>query len=212
MKLLSVPLARSLWFLDIGEVNPRGKNIFVDLVPALIEAYGFKQFPKEGEDFKEGMKFTLGTFTNSADDEIQVGLIVYSDGIAADTYSSTKDSEEFLGQVAKFLLEMGYAYDPSMIRRKSYLSQVVVRCSHQLASLNPKLDDLAKRISEAGGGEITYGCAVLEFWPDQTRSDKPVNFSFQKRSGDTEDRYWSQAGLPTDKHMDVLGQLEAILS
>jgi hypothetical protein len=35
--------------MDIVEVNPRGKNVFVDLIPALIETYGFKQFPKEGK-------------------------------------------------------------------------------------------------------------------------------------------------------------------
>lgn len=214
MKLLSVPLARSLWFFDTAELNPRGKNIFVDLIPSLIETYEFKQFPKEGEDFKDGMKFASGTFTNSASDDLQVAMAIYGDGIAADTYSSTKDSDEFLEQAAKVLLDLRYAYDPSMVRRKSYFSQVVVRCAHQLASLNPKLEAFAKKISEAGGGETAFGCGALEFWPDQTRSNKPANFSIQKRAGDafSDDRYWSQAGLSTEKHVALLGELEALLS
>jgi hypothetical protein len=214
MKLLSVPLARSLWFLDTAEINPRGTNIFTDLIPALIEAYEFKQFPKEGEDFKDGMKFGLGTFTNSAENEVQVGLAIYGDGLAADTYSTTKDSDEFLEQVGKLLINVGYTFDPSMVRRKSYLSQVVVRCERQLSALNPKLEAFAKRIADAGGGKTTFDCAVLEFWPDQTRSNKPANFSFQNRAGDAfdDDRYWSQAALPTEKHIELLQELEAILA
>jgi hypothetical protein len=200
--------------MDMAETNPRGTNIFVDLVPALIQTYNFMRFPKEGEDFKEGMKFTLGKFTNSAGADVHVGLTVYSDGLGADTYSSTKDSDEFLGQAVKLLVDLGYAYHPSMVRRLGYLSQVVVRCAKGVESLNPKLEAFAKRISEAGGGETAFGCAALEFWPDQTRSIKPANFSFQKRSGDPfgDDRYWSQAGLPTDKHIELLAEFEKILS
>ena len=151
------------------------------------------------------MKFTLGTFTNSAKDDIQVGLTIFNDGILADTYSSTKDSDELLEHLAKLHIDLGYAFNPSMIRRKSHLSQVIVRCAKQLASLNPKLEAFAKRISEAGGGEPAFGCAVLEFWPDQTRSTKPATFSFQKRKGDAfnDDRYWSQAGLSTHKHLEL---------
>jgi len=200
--------------MDVTQLNPRGRNIFVDLIPALIETFKFKQFPKEGDDFKDGMKLGLGTFRNSAGDDLHVGLTIYSDGMAADTYSSTKDAEEFLEQGLRLVLDLKYAYDSSVVQRKGYLSQVVVRCPRQLASLNPKLEAFAKRISEAGGATTTFGCSVLEFWPDQTKSVKPANFSFQKRTGDqySDNQYWSQAGLPTDKHLDLLEELEAILS
>jgi hypothetical protein len=213
MKLLSVPLARTVWIFDIAEVNPRGKNVFVDLVPALVSAYRFTRFPKQGDDLKEGMKFGAGTFENSTGDDVQVGLTIYDDGFVADAFSSTRDTDEFLGHAVKLLPEHGYAFDPSMVRKRKYLSQVVVRCSGQLASLNPKLGAFAKRIADVGGGEA-FRCAAIEFWPDQSRVDKPANFSFQKRAGDNygDDRYWSQASLPTEAHIELLGELEAILS
>jgi hypothetical protein len=214
MKLLSVQLARTIWAFDVSEINPRGKNIFSDLVPTLIETYDFKKSPQEGGDFSQGMVFTLGTFTNRNHDRVQVGLTIWSDGIAADTYSSTRDSDEFLDGALKILPELGYAFDPAMIRRKTYNSQIFVRCQKNLSALNPRLDAFARKISIAVGQETLFGCAAVEFWPDPAQAFKPVNFSFQKRQGDAlaSDRYWSQAGLPTDKHLELLEELESILS
>src|ERR1700683_4444745 len=209
MKLLSIQLARSLWFVDLAELNPRGKNVFVDFIPMLIEEFEFKQFPKEGEDFKDGMKFTSGTFTNSLGDDLQVGLTIFSDGFAADAYTSTKACDEFLEQAISLLSQMGYFFERSMVQRKSYLSQVVVRCTGKLASLNPKLEAFAKQITESVGG-AAFDFAGLEFWPDQTQVYKPANFSFQRKTGDpsSSDRFWSQAPLPTDRHLELLGELE----
>lgn len=214
MKLISVQLARSIWHLDATEINPRGKNIFKDLVPTLIQQYEFKGQPQEGGVFKEGIKFTQGTFTNSDGDPAAVELTIWSDGVGADTYSSTKDSDEFLNEVCDVLPEIGYVFDPVMIRRKAYNSHVVVRCSKPLASLNPKLEEFSKRISSEIGGATIFGFAGIEFWPDQTQVLKPAPFSFQKRTGDafSDNRYWSQAPLPTDKHLELLDELETLLS
>ena len=103
MKLLSVALARTAWTFDVAEINPRGKNIFSDLVPELIARYNFKKAPEEGGDFTKGMIFALGTFENRNHDDVQIGLTIWGDGIAADTYSSTEDSDEFLEGVIHVL-------------------------------------------------------------------------------------------------------------
>jgi hypothetical protein len=213
MKLLSVGLARSLWFIDLSELNPGGKDIFTEVVPTLIEDYKFKVYPKPDGDFKEGMKFTNGVFTNRKGDTLGgATLTVWTDGIAADTYSSTKDSDEFLEEALGILPEIGFVYDPAMVRRKAYLSQLNVRCSKDLNILNPKLADFAGKISSVA--QIPFGISAIEFWPDQTQLLKPANFSFQKKIGEppSGDRYWSQAGMPTDKHVELLEELEAILS
>ena len=214
MKLLSVQLARTTWLLDVAEINPRGKNIFVDLIPALTTEFDFKAFPREGDDLKEGMKLTQGTFTNSKDDTLHVALTIWNDGMVADTFSSTTDSDEFLAQVAKLLPELGYAYEPAMVRRQAHLSQIFIRCAKRLAGLTPKLQDFSKKVSEASEGGAFYDCSAIEFWPDQTQTIKRANFSFQKRAGDAldDDRYWSQAGVHTKKHLELLEELEALLS
>jgi hypothetical protein len=82
-----------------------------------------------------------------------------------------------------------------------------------MSLLNPKLDDFAARIASSLGGNPAFGFASIEFWPDQTQSYKPSTFSFQRRAGDPfgDNRYWSQAPLPTDEHLKLLNDFEAIL-
>ena len=212
MKLLSVPLARIVWSFDVSEINPRGKNIFSDLVPTLIEAYGFKKYPEEGGDFSKGMVFGLGTFTNHNNDEVQVGLTVWSDGIAADTYSNTNDSDEFMEGLIEILPQEGYVFERVMIQRKAYNSHVIVRCEKHLSSLNPRLDEFSKKLSAAINPRLMFEPAGIEFWPNQEA--KVANFSFQRKTGAdfSDNRYWSQAALRTDKHLELLQDLENILS
>src|SRR5882724_7314319 len=96
MKLLSVGLARALWFIDINELNPGGKDIYTHLFPSFVEDYKFKTFPKQGDNLSDGMKFTLGEWVKDDGTVLTVNVTVFSDGIAADTFSSTKDSEDLL--------------------------------------------------------------------------------------------------------------------
>jgi hypothetical protein len=145
---------------------------------------------------------------------IAVRLTIYSDGIAADTFSSTTDSEEFLTAALENLPEIGFAYDPAMVRRRAYLSQLNVMCSKPLSALNPKLNDFGARLSSSIEGNLEFAFAGIEFWPDQTKVFKPSTFSFQRRIGDpfSDSRYWSQAPVPTGRHLELLQELEAILS
>lgn len=214
MKLLSVRLARALWLMDIGELNPRGKDVFFHLFPALLEEYKFKVYPKAGDDFSQGMKFSGGEFVKEDGTVLAVNVTLFTDGIAADTYSSTTDSDNFLADVLEDLPEMGFAFEPSMVRGKAYTSQLNVSCSNPLSALNPRLNNFASRITSELGGVTAFEFSAIEFWPDQTKAYKPASFSFQKRTGDapSDNRYWSQAPLPTDKHVELLDDLEAILS
>lgn len=99
------------------------------------------------------------------------------------------------------------------MRRKIYVSQLNVKCKGDLNSLNPALAEFANQLSAASNG-TSFGVAAVEFWPDQTKAIKPVNFSFQRKIGEPldSDRYWSQAPLSTDKHIELLERLEALIS
>lgn len=214
MKLMSVSLARSTWIFDVNDLNPGGKDIFTHLFPSLVEDYKFKTHPKPGEDASNGLKFTQGEFVKDDGTVIIVNLTIWKDGVAADTFSSTSDSDEFLETVSRDLPQLGFTFDPGMINTKLYLSQLQVRCDRPISALNPKLSDLAAKITSAVGGETTFGFSGIEFWPDQTKLLKPAAFSFQRRIGDpfSANRYWSQAALSTNKHLELLEELEAILS
>ncbi len=213
MKLISVGLARSLWFLDLTELNPGGKDIFTEVIPALVDSYKFQVYPQPGGDFKDGMKFSNGVFVNHKGDTLSIGVTAYTDGVAVDTFSSTKDSDECIAEIMELLPEVGFAFEPAMIKRKAYLSQLIVRCSKDLNALNPKFVEFSQRLSAAHNG-MAFGVCSLEFWPDPTHPTRPASFSFQKKAGEplSGDRYWSQAGMSTEEHLKLLNELEAILA
>jgi len=213
VKLLSVPLARTLWTFDINEANPRGKNIFADLVPALVETFEFKKYPQLGDDFSKGMVLELGNFTTAKGDDIQIKLTIWSDGAAADSLSNTSDTDEFLAVVAELLPQYEYAFDPEMIRRKSHRSQVFVKCDKPIHLLNPRLDQFCAKLSEESFGNPVFRLGSIEFWPDQTGlHERVARFSFERKVGVpfAENRYFSEAGLSTDKHLELLNELEMI--
>ncbi len=213
MKLLSVGLARVLWFLDINELNPGGKDIYTHLLPALLEDYKFKTFPQRGDDLTQGMKLANGEFVKEDGTVLLINCTVFSDGIGVDTYSSTTDSEEVLTEILTDLPDLGFAFDSEMIRHKGYVSQLNVKCPRPLHALNPKLSEFARHLSSAVGSTV-YDISAVEFWPDQGLVLKPASFSFQRKIGDPHDsdRYWSQAALPTEKHLEFLQEFESLLS
>jgi len=213
MKLLSVGLARAFWFMDVNELNPHGQDLFTHLFPSFVGDYKFKTYPAPGQDFKDGMKFIGGEFVKDDGTVIGLNVTVYTNGISADTFSSTKDSEDFLKEALDELPQIGFAFDEEMVQRREYNSQVTVKFSGRLEYLNPRLLEFANILSSVSGG-IKFDTSAIELWPDQTILNKPVNFSFQRKSGDPSDsdRYWSQAGVPTDVHLKLLQQLEVILS
>jgi hypothetical protein len=213
MKVLSVGVARAFWVFDTAEINPGGKDIFTHLFPALLEEYKFKSYPKPGENFSQGLKFTNGEYVKEDGTVLVVNAAIFSDGVAAETFSSTKDAEEFLDTVLSDIPDLGFTWDPEMVRRKIYVSQLNVKCTGSLNSLNPALAEFGEQVSAATNG-TAFGVAAIEFWPDQTQLIKPVNFSFQRKIGEPLDsnRYWSQAPLSTDKHIELLERLEILLS
>jgi len=211
--LLSVGLARAFWFMDVNELNPNGRDLFTHLFPSFVDDYKFKGYPVAGQDFKDGMKFTGGEFEKEDGTVIGFNVTIYTNGISADTFSSTNDSDAFLKEALDELPQLGFAFDEDMIQRKEYNSQITVKFSGSLEHLNPGLLEFANMLSSASGG-IKFDTCAFELWPDQTILNKPVNFSFQRKSGDpsSSDRYWSQACVPTDVHLKLLEKLEAILS
>src|SRR5271157_5036716 len=165
MKLLSVGLARALWFLDVNELNPGGKDIYTHLLPSLLEDYKFRTYPKAGDDLSQGMKFMNGEFVKEDGTVLAVNCTVFNDGVAADTYSSTKDSEELLEEILGDLPDLGFAYGPEMIRRKTYRRQVNRRCSRLLHALHPRLEEFANRVC-SGVRRTVFRMSAMELWPD----------------------------------------------
>src|SRR5205085_2526183 len=98
MELLYVGQARSTWFFDIDTLNPRGRAIFPSVIALLKEYYGFQKVPQSATDFDEtkGLAFKQGALRGTSGLGINVELTIYGDGISANTFSSTRDTDKFI--------------------------------------------------------------------------------------------------------------------
>jgi hypothetical protein len=214
----TILLARALAWVEPTELNPTGKVFYPDLVKALVSRYGFQKFPQALEDFDEGKGVTFGAGKLGKNTIEQV--VIYTYGIVLDTRESTHESKRLLEEALDWgVKELGLTYNPSMIKRWQYTSQVIFRSKVDLTAASPATARLAQAVTEIVGqltGEsLKYEQTVLVVDYDQLSRKHPLGrFSIQRRDNTpfSENKYFSDAPLPTDVHLKLLQQFEADLS
>jgi hypothetical protein len=218
MKLLSVNLARTILLGPMSDLNPRGASTDSILFPFLVNTYKFKKVPSLTEipDLSKGIKFELGDFDIGGDYPIVVNLTFYNDGVIADSGSSTNDTDAFLEDMyTKFSELFKMPLGESIIKRRAYLSQLFVSTDKSLELINPKLKLISKYLSESvEEGNNVFQLGGISFWSDQITKVPPPPFTFERAVGVpfSDNRYYSAAPLPTDKHLELLDKLENIFS
>ena len=127
MNVLYVGLARTVWLFDLSLLNPTGMSL-KGVVAEVTKRYQFAQAPKHELDFDDqrSLAFKGGTFVGQRKVPLFVALNIYSDGLVADTMSSTDESTEFLNDLAKWLSDT-YGLNVPKERRVNYLSQIDFR-------------------------------------------------------------------------------------
>jgi len=222
MELLSVGIARCLWFIDTRELNPRGREFQTGLFSALAEKYDFSKAPYDEDDktpnIKEspGYKFIDGTYSNPAGVEIMVNLTIFDDGLLAETRSSTDDSDAFLNEIVQMAVdEFGLVFKPEMILKKGYISELYVSPSRALSDLNRKLNQIAERLTalmSVSDCAAKYELAGVLFNSDPGLKE-PGPFRFERKIDTpfSKNKFYSFAPLPTNTHLELLEDLEHIL-
>lgn len=220
MKLMTILRARSIWLFDLSDLNPKGKTIFPEIVDWLTESYGFQKHPSSDvpltEGIKAGLVFQEGSFQVREEYFIDVDLTLYADGIVADTRSSTTETDAFINDVLKSVSsEFSLPHAEEMIRQKLYVSEVDIKFEKSLGSVNQKIMDFSKKLSDLMGGNpnIPIELSGLNFWADPNFLKSPWVFQFERKINRpfSEFRYYSQAPLQTDVHLSLLEELENIL-
>ena len=185
----------------------------------MINKYKFLPVKPDELDLTKGVVFGRGSFINADEKEIAVDLTIFNDGFVADTRSSTNESDAFLDEFISWIA-MEYQLIPyqEVIRSKTYLSELWVKTDKHLNTLNPKLEQFGKHLTSMIKGHnhhpIEFETTGISFWTNPTITLPPGPFRFE-RGIDTpfgENRYFSIAPLQTDAHLELLDELEKILS
>jgi hypothetical protein len=217
MELLSVLQARVVAWIEPAELNPKAAVFFPDLVQAAVARYSFQKFPQKPEDFDEakGVTFAAGRLGNSVIEQ----LIIYTYGILIDTRSSTQESKRLLEEALQWAsTELGLVYNPSMVKRWQYTSQLIFRTDFPLTDISPAIQaaarKLTKHVGDITGERLSYELIFLAIDHDQMARRYPLGrFSIQRRDNTpfSENKYFSEAPLQTDDHIALLKQFEADL-
>ena len=216
MRLISVSLARTVWFFDLAQFNPKGINLW-PVCESLVKKYQFSAYPKNLLDTnaEKAPAFVAGSYINSAGTNIVVSLSVYNNGLAAEASSSTDDSDAFLQEVVTTTVkDFDLVTPPS--GGKIHVSQLDVELpDFSVAAINPELQRLAAmlsdRVATVDGGRRNFEFGTLHFWTEDTNpATSPAIFRFERKIGlpFSSNRFFSQAALRTQEHLEFLQHME----
>ena len=218
MKIAAIHLAKAMAFFEPIDLNPKGAVAFSDVVKGLVERYKFEKFPQKQEEMDQtkGIVFSSGRFNTMVID----ALTIYLHGITLDTRSSTEDSKRTLEEILQWAgKNLGLVYDPAMINRWQYASQITFLSDFSLTDMHPAIRQLAdgvtKAVGEFASDKPKYESIALVLDHDPfTRKHILGRFSIQRRENEpfSENKYFSDAPLPTDVHIRLLQQFEAGIS
>lgn len=215
MQLAAILLARSLWFVESFDLNPRGEAYYPDIVAQVVEKCGFIKFPQKAEDFDEekGVEFIGGKWGNVTIEMLKI----YRNGLLVDTRASTAESDRILDEALNWAAsKLGVEYHPKMIARRAYLSNLTFYTDTPiLGRADSPVSKLTQRVGDAVR-EITGDKAPWQPVGFTLHSDpvprKPVfaAFAIQRRAeaAFSENKYYSEAPLPTAIHLEELKKFE----
>ena len=216
MKVAAINKARALALIELDELNLGGKVRFSDCVAPLVQKYGFEVFPQKPEDFdldNKGARFESGKAGAIAIDS----LLIYNGAIYIDTFSSTSDSQAILLAMLEWGREsLGLSYTEGMLKKWAYISQIVFYTDFPLlASFSTPLQNLAQktsRITEELHGGLKYEPTAFRIGHDPVvRKHGIASLYVEHRvnSRFDENKYFSEAPLPTHLHIKFLEEFEA---
>lgn len=219
MKILGVRMAKAIWLFDTQLVNPRGLAMR-DFFSSIKERYHFAKAPAHEYDYagtdSKFLVFEGGIFDPA---RVAVSFSIYNDGIVAQTLSDTSHTTAFLEDLRQFASDSGFSIPAPSSLHNGFVSILDMETDVNMISLNPKLEPLIRfiesKFSSLDGRTRAFEVSQIGIWSeDISKNLAPVAFKFERRIEQPfeTNRYWSQAPLQTNDHIESLAMLEAILS
>jgi hypothetical protein len=204
-----------LAFIEPADLIPKGGIYFPDVVQGITEYYRFQKSPQSLEDYDltKGVEFLEGRSGKRTVSK----FAIWPNILVLETQTSTEDSRILLEE---FLLwgkeKFNLVYEPGMVRKYSYVSDLTFYSEAPILSASPLLDRIAQKTTEA----------LTEIWKESVRFEPlelkighdPLSRKWQiapfqiSRRAETEfsaNKYFSEAPLPTGLHISLLEEYEA---
>lgn len=216
MNVLHVNTARVIWLVDSADLNPRGLNLYPAL-EAIRKRYGFQVFPesvdKMNEYAPEGIAFRLGSFENQGEPFTISKAVIFGDGLVVDTGFSTDLGEAFLEDALGFASEtFGLTYRPEMVHTKIFTSEMVVHTDRDMSKLFAPLTRVQEKLNAWSGHKFHPGGFGLAIDTSETTAKPaPFRFEWEVNKPHRLGRFYTAAPLPTQKHIELLNELEGVL-
>jgi len=145
--------------------------------------------------------------------------VIWNTLLVLETRSSTTDSKEILEEILHWgTKKFGITYREGMIKHYGYVSDLTFYSDVPLLSLNPAVAKLAtkasQKLTDVWREPIEYEGLTFALGHDPTaRKYAIAPFSIARRAEAkfSENKYYSEAPLPTDIHISLLQEFEADL-
>lgn len=214
MRLASIVLARTLAYIEIYDLDPRGKVFSPDLIRGLAERYKFQKFPAKAEDFdiSKGIVFEEGKIAGKVIQKFSI----FDTLLVLETRSNTKDSKEIIEEILTWgAAKFGVNYSEGAIKRNAYVSGISFYSDVPVLAASALLNTLATKtsaaVSEIWQEPIHYETVGVAIGHDTESRKFPIaQFTITRRSATkfSENKYYSEAPLPTDLHLALLEEYE----
>ena len=215
MKFSAIELSRVLAFVELNDLTPYGSISLAKIVPRLVEKLEFSSFPKTIEQFDEskGIVFEDGLWNGIP---IQK-MTIYNNGIMMDTRKGTDVSlcvvkEIFDWAVTEFgLVVPEYGLQKTrFLNRFTFFSEVLATVGG--SPVRRLAESLSQHVAEITGRTRSYEIIRIDIDFDRMEQKVPIApLTIQRRitSPFEQNKFYTEAPLPTDTHIALIEQLEA---
>ncbi len=215
MRVVSVSSGKAIWLFETMELNPRGLDL--DPISAAIRsryAFAGHKNREEIEGARDGIKFERGSFKPDGSDSISVGFSIFNDGLVAETSAGTAYSEAFLEDLLAFVQKQhGLYFEPAMVRKRRYLSALLVESKQGLSKISEALASISAELT-ADTGRKYEAVSVSVGYDTKEPAEGLGPFLIERRSNVpfSANRFYSTAPLTTESHIKLLNQFESLMS
>lgn len=215
MKLSAILMSRVLAFVDTADLRPTSGLHAPDFVEEVAKQFHFQKYPQTLEEFdiQKGMEFLNGKIGKRAITK----LALWPNIVVIEGRRNSTDCQTMLGEILEWAtVKFDLNYSPEMIRRYAFVSDISFVSDAPILAFSPLLQRIADRtgkaLSETWKEQVVYELFDLKIGHDPLiRKWGIAPFQITRRAEHkfSENKYFSEAPLPTDLHIELLEEYEA---